>query len=111
MNIRVISRKLTKWGYSVLSASNGQEAVNVVQARADELSLVIMDIQMPVMDGLEATATLRRLGYKIPIVALTGSVTPGERQLCAQKGMNDFLMKPIDDTQLRGVLARFLSGD
>jgi CheY-like chemotaxis protein len=93
-------------------ANDGAQAVERV--REAEFDLVLMDCQMPVMDGYQATAAIRRLpggrGAKLPIVALTANALQGDEQLCVSAGMNGFLAKPYTLAQLHATLAGWLSG-
>ena len=90
-----------------MSAINGTVAVQRVRAGA--FDIVFMDIQMPVMDGLEATALLRaELGEQLPIVALTANAFDEDRDRALEMGMNDFLTKPLSLKALIEVLGRFL---
>ncbi len=88
---------LQKHGHSVHLAGNGQEALAVLEMTA--VDLVLMDVQMPVMDGLEATALIRAreqgTDRHLPIVALTAQALPGDREMCLQAGMDGYLTKPI----------------
>jgi CheY-like chemotaxis protein len=89
---------------------NGQEAVDVLAEAG--FDLVFMDCQMPVMDGFEATRRIReqeRAGQRTPIVAMTASVMQGDSERCLAAGMDGFLGKPIDPTQIQAVLGRFLA--
>ena len=89
-------------------AENGAEAV--AAGRAERFDAVLMDCQMPVMDGYEATRCIRDLPAplgSITIIAMTANVLSGDRQACFAAGMNDFLPKPTDVAQLRAMVARW----
>ncbi|MBF0467856.1 MAG: response regulator, partial [Desulfamplus sp.] len=83
-------------------ACNGQEAVDAV--RQKPYDLVLMDMQMPQMDGLEATRIIRSENFKIPVIAMTANVTPQDRENCIAAGMDDYISKPVDPEKLRNVL-------
>ena len=93
---------LQKRGYQVVIASNGREALSAVERQ--RFSLILMDLQMPEMSGLEATAAIRlreKTGAKrIPIIALTANAASESREICLAAGMDDFLSKPINRTRL-----------
>ncbi len=97
-------------GLVVQLAVNGQEALEQVQAR--DFDLVLMDMQMPVMDGLEATRRIRQLPGKdrLPIVAMTANATENDRRVCLAAGMNDHVAKPIEPELLFQSLARWIQG-
>jgi two-component system CheB/CheR fusion protein len=100
-NQRVLSMFLTRAGAVVHLAANGQEAIDSVQAAqqaAQPFHVVLMDMQMPVMDGFEATRRLRASGYDLPIVALTAAHEGQQR--CIEAGCCDHLLKPIDSRVL-----------
>jgi CheY-like chemotaxis protein/HPt (histidine-containing phosphotransfer) domain-containing protein len=111
-NRKVIVAMLERLGLAVDLAENGQEALDwIMQGRPPDL--VLMDVQMPVMDGQEATWRIRRWEQSagrspVPIVALTASAFEEDRQRCLAAGMNDFLSKPIDLEALRVVLDQWL---
>jgi two-component system sensor histidine kinase/response regulator len=109
-NQQVVNAMLRSLGVQVTLASNGQEAVELVQNC--DFDLVLMDCQMPVMDGLQATAAIRRLplerGKRLPIAAVTANALQGDEQNCLEAGMNDFLPKPFKLAQLQALLARWL---
>ena len=98
-------------GVAVDVANNGREAVEMLEAAADPVpwQVVLMDVQMPEMDGYQATARIRgqERFAALPIVAMTAHATVDERRRCAEAGMVDHVSKPIDPTALFGVLARF----
>jgi two-component system sensor histidine kinase/response regulator len=103
-NRKLIDLVLRRAGARVTMAENGQ--VGVERARAQKFDLILMDMQMPVMDGYQATALLRRDGFKIPIVALTANSMKGDAERCLAAGCSGFLSKPIDGERLlHGVLA------
>jgi len=87
---------LTKGGYQVELVNNGKEAVDKFTAHPDQFDIILMDIQMPVMDGKEAARIIRDLGYKdIPIIAMTALTMKGDKEKFIAAGMNDFISKPI----------------
>ena len=105
-NQRLAVGILKKWGHAVHVASNGREAVEAYES--NQFDLILMDIQMPEMDGLEATTVIRQrereTGRRVPIVALTAHALKGDEQMCFAAGMDHFLAKPLRQTQLLEVL-------
>jgi len=99
---------LEKAGHRVVLAQNGLEAV--AQWAAGDFDLILMDIQMPELEGLAATGQIRQreqvTGKHIPIVAMTAHAMAGDRERCLQSGMDDYLTKPVQRQELLGVLAR-----
>ena len=108
INREVAAELLAAVGLQVEMADNGAQAVAL--ARANAYDLVLMDVQMPVMDGLDATRAIRRLpGYDVaPIVALTAAVLTEDRQQTAAAGMNDHIAKPFVPAELYATIARWL---
>jgi CheY-like chemotaxis protein len=101
-NRKLIQFVLGRAGAIVFQAENGQQAVDRVMA--EPFDLILMDMQMPVMDGHQATAELRRHGVTVPILALTANSMKGDEERCLAAGCSGFLSKPIDgDRLLRGV--------
>lgn len=99
----LIGQLIASFGGRVSYASNGQEAIALVNEKAgqqDAFDLLIMDMQMPVMDGLSATRQLRAQGYDKPILALTAATLRGECERCLEAGCNEYLGKPIDTVTL-----------
>ncbi|MTJ92014.1 MAG: response regulator [Desulfovibrio sp.] len=111
INAQIASELLSQAGLAVRMASNGMAAVDEV--RAGGVDLVIMDVQMPVMDGLEATRRIRDLGYSpesLPILAMTAHADAASRMDGKNVGMNDYLTKPVDPAALYAALERWLPG-
>jgi CheY-like chemotaxis protein len=79
-------------------------------AQADRYDIILMDMQMPVMDGVTAAREIRRIApqSKVPIVAMTANVMQEDRQRCFEAGMNDFVTKPVDPDQLLAVLLKWV---
>jgi two-component system, sensor histidine kinase and response regulator len=96
VNQKLAMMMLGKAGYKLEVASNGKEAVAKFTESPDDYDLIFMDVQMPEMDGKAATQTLRRLGFDdVPIVAMTAHAMKGDREMCLESGMNDYITKPI----------------
>ncbi|MDT4329610.1 response regulator [Methylomonas sp. MED-D] len=108
LNQQVAREFLTKSGLSVELANNGQEAVDLVQRQ--RFDAVLMDLHMPVMDGLEATRRIRALaeGRHLPIIAMTAAAMAQDREACALAGMNGHVAKPVEPRELAEVLARWV---
>src|SRR5215471_1385311 len=96
----LLSRILSDEGHNVRIAQDGIEAVQ--QAQAEDFDLVLMDVQMPRMDGLQATAAIRELAREssLPIIAMTARRIAGDRERCLAAGVDAFLTKPIDRAEL-----------
>jgi two-component system CheB/CheR fusion protein len=115
LNMEIAKFMLENKEMSVVCASNGQEAVEkFIQSEPGEFDAILMDIRMPVMDGLQATMKIRSDPHKdaqrIPIIALTANALEEEEQICLQAGMNARLTKPIDPPQLYQTLADYTIG-
>jgi len=107
----VLRRMLAFRGYHVVEASDGREAVEA--ARSECPDLVVMDLNMPVMDGLAATERIRELRERcgdVPIVAATAFDTYGMREAAMEAGCNAYLLKPLDLDEFESVIAGLLSG-
>ncbi|MGC4078677.1 MAG: PAS domain S-box protein [Rubrivivax sp.] len=113
VNMMIAVALLERWGLEVEQAVDGRQAVEAVERAAASgrpFDAVLMDVQMPVMSGYEATRTLRyrEAGRRLPIIALTAAALVSEREAAIAAGMDDFLTKPIDADKLRETLARWV---
>jgi CheY-like chemotaxis protein len=108
-NIFALNSLLERHNMQVISATNGQEAINLVESTED-LSLVLMDVMMPEMDGYE---TMRRIRNKpqfrmLPIIALTAKAMKGDREKCLEAGASDYVAKPVNTDQLLSLVRMWL---
>ena len=108
INQQVATELLEKAGLSVTIANNGKEAIKAVEG--SEFDLVLMDVQMPEMDGLEATGYIRKdpRFSNLPIVAMTAQAMTGDRETCIEAGMDDYVTKPIDINELFSALVKWI---
>ena len=108
INQRVAVALLQKMGHSVVVAANGQKALQALATEA--FNLVLMDVQMPEMDGFAATAAIRAqeqtAGDHIPIIAMTAHAMKGDRERCLNAGMDDYISKPINLQDLKAAIQR-----
>lgn len=107
VNQKVISNILIKKGIEFKVVCNGEEALKVYQD--EKFDLILMDCQMPIMDGFEATEKIRELekntnSKRVPIIALTANAMKGDREKCIGKGMDDFLSKPFRMNELLEII-------
>jgi two-component system, sensor histidine kinase LadS len=105
-NRMLIETLLKKHGLDITLTVDGQQALDAGLSKS--FDLILMDMQMPVLNGYEATRQLRDKGIATPIIALTASVMASDRKKCAESGCNDFLGKPINRLQLQEILQAFL---
>ena len=107
VNQKVALNFLTKWGHQVLVANNGQEALDLW--RREPFDVILMDMQMPKMNGYDATTAIRNeergTGRRIPIIAMTAEAMKGDREHCLEVGMDDYISKPFDPETLYRVVA------
>ena len=114
-NLMLAESILHKSGYKLLIAQNGYEAVAVYKKNHAGIDLILMDIQMPRMGGLEATRLIRSFAYeqklrRIPIIALTAGAMKGEKEQCLAAGCDLYLTKPVNKKVLHDTIRRCLSG-
>ncbi len=108
-NQRLIAHLIRKGGYEIEIVSNGQEAVNRFAGNPDRFDLILMDMQMPELDGYDATRTLREMGCTIPIIALTAHALQGSRAECLDAGCDEYLSKPIDREKFYATLRAYIA--
>jgi CheY-like chemotaxis protein/HPt (histidine-containing phosphotransfer) domain-containing protein len=111
VNQQVATELLRRLGYRTDVVANGRDAVEAVARGVYDA--VLMDCQMPHMDGFEATAEIRRRGFdtaKLPIIAMTADAVDGNRDRCLNAGMNDFLTKPLQRDVIAAALSRWTNG-
>ena len=108
MNQQVATKILEKSGHRVTVARTGREALALLDRGS--IDLVLMDVQMPEMGGLEATAVIRdkekATGTRVPIIAMTAHAMKGDREQCLQAGMDDYVSKPINARDLLAAIGR-----
>ena len=110
--VRILERK----NIAVTTAENGQEAVDTfINAKDGDFSAIIMDIRMPVMDGITATRKIRGMkreyAKSIPIIAMTANAFDDDRQECLDAGMNAHISKPVNPVEVYEILNRIITGD
>ena len=105
--IELVSLVLANAGYSLITAADGLEAVDICLEQSP--ALVLMDLNMPGMNGIDAIKTLREKGYDNPIVVLTASDSEQDREIAEQAGCNEFILKTMEMAGLERILDRYLS--
>jgi CheY-like chemotaxis protein len=109
VNQKVVTAVLRKRGFTIELANDGQEALNKLDKSA-AFDLVLMDVQMPVLDGLEATRLIRReqRWSSLPIIAMTAHAMNGDKERCLEAGMNGYISKPVHPSLLLSTVDEFL---
>ena len=105
MNLMLVKKVLFKMGHTVQLANNGNEAVEL--AKAQHFDLILMDMQMPELDGPCATKVIRKFNKTTPVIAFTANAFESDRKICLEAGMNDYLTKPIDRDKLKMVIKNY----
>jgi PAS domain S-box-containing protein len=110
-NLEITGRILESQGMTVTCCESGKESIAVLDAAPDRYDLVLMDLQMPEMDGVEATRVIRQeLGLTLPIVAFTAGATTEERKRAGDAGMDDFVTKPVNPRVILDVIGKLVPG-
>ena len=107
-NQMVIQLILSRQGHKVFITSNGQEAIDFIQSEEAPIDIILMDVSMPVMDGLTTTKLMRQNNIDIPIVALTAHTSNEDKVSCLDVGMNDFVTKPVRTKEITEAIDRLL---
>ncbi len=105
VNQMLAQKMLSKMGHHPTIAEDG--AIAFEKASTEDYDIIFMDMQMPVMDGLESTIKLREAGIQIPVIAMTANVFESDREACSEAGMDDFIPKPVKRELVREILQRF----
>lgn len=107
INQIVARENLKNFGFDVVIANNGLEAVE--RAEKESFDAILMDLQMPILDGFEATRRIREFDKKTPIIALSAAVMQRDREMTKEAGMNEHISKPIDIEELENILCKYLT--
>jgi PAS domain S-box-containing protein len=108
INQKIAEKMLSRIGLKIMIANNGSEALNLICNDKEEFDLVFMDIQMPILNGLDTTRELRSKQYKTPIIAMTANALQGDREICIDAGMNDYVGKPVKMNDLFDILSKWI---
>ena len=111
MNRDMLSRRLTRRGFEVVFAADGQQGVDL--ARSEKPDIILMDMSLPVMDGWEATRRIKADGTmrRIPVIGLTAHAMSGDREKAIEAGCDDYDSKPVEIDRLLGKINRLLNWD
>ena len=107
VNREIAMMMLSEFGFTIETAENGREAVEKSKSLYD---LILMDVQMPIMNGYEATREIRQAGNSVPIIAMTANAMPEDIKRAKEAGMNDHISKPLDVAQMIETISRILKG-
>ncbi len=108
INQKITDKMLKRLDMDVFIANHGQEALDLILKEEEPFDLILMDVQMPVLNGLDTTRSLRKAGLLTPIVAMTANVIKGDREICINAGMNDYIGKPVKLNDLQDMLKKWL---
>ena len=107
VNMRVALKTVQDLGYTTFTAKDGLEALKLIEEIGNEIDLILMDGQMPNMNGYDASVELRKRGFRKPIIALTANALEGELKHCLDCGMNDMVNKPIKKSELSQKMSKY----
>ncbi|MFK7922108.1 MAG: response regulator [Bacteroidia bacterium] len=109
VNLMIAKHILGRGGFNVSAVNNGEEAIDIVER--ESFDLILMDIEMPIMDGVEATPIIRRSpnGANIPIIALTAHSMQEKLDEFKAAGMDDYIIKPFDGTKFQEIVDKYLN--
>ncbi|RZT91772.1 CheY-like chemotaxis protein [Ancylomarina subtilis] len=108
INGKIVKTLLEKANYNVEWVKNGKEALEILIPNSGDYGLVLMDIQMPIINGYEVSLNLREIGIKIPIICMTANAYSDENRKSKEAGMNDYISKPVTKTVLFEMLDKYL---
>lgn len=109
INQRIIMKVLKSFGFTNIDiAADGKQGVDMVKTGPSTYSLILMDISMPIMSGVEATKVIREMGLDVPIMAMTAHALKGDRESLLTRGFDDYVSKPVRKTNLQGKLVKWL---
>lgn len=108
VNQKIAQKSLQALGYNCILANDGEEAIQLLHENRDKIAMILMDCQMPVMDGLTATRHIRKQKDSVIIVALTANDSDEDRKLCHDAGMDAFMTKPVSKTKLAELFTKFM---
>ena len=108
LNAEIATFLLERHGMEVTWVQNGKKAVDEIAQRADAYDFIFMDIMMPIMDGLKATKKIRKMGYTIPIIAMTANAFTDDKQKSLEAGMNAHLTKPLQEKAIVKAIAKYV---
>jgi CheY-like chemotaxis protein len=99
---------LAKMNIKIHHASNGKEILHLMNTYNGKISLILMDLKMPEMDGLEATRRVRKINQKVPIIMQTAYAMPGDKEKALDAGCNDYITKPINKNNLIDTIIKYI---
>jgi len=109
-NLQTFTPMIEKWGIRCLTAEDGELAIEKIKQNGATIHLILMDLRMPNMNGIEATKLIRKQGWQGPIIAMTGEALKETIDECMEAGMNDYVTKPFKSAELRQKLIKYLAG-